>query len=53
MVAAVDWSSLTVAGAFVLGAVVATVAVLRLVRSVAAVLRAEMRDHSDGDGDTT
>jgi hypothetical protein len=36
LVAATNWSSLTVAGAFVLGAVLATFAVLRAVRALTA-----------------
>lgn len=34
--AAIDWSNLTVAAAFMLGAVAATVATLRIVRAVTA-----------------
>lgn len=41
--AAVDWSNLTVAAAFVLGAVLATVGVLRVVRAVAVMFEAEIR----------
>jgi len=38
---AVDWANLTVAGAFILGATLGAVAVLRLVRVVAEYLRGE------------
>ena len=37
MLGAVEWANLTVAGAFVLGAVLATIAVLRVVRAVTGV----------------
>lgn len=39
----VDWANLTVAAAFVLGAVLATIAVLRVVHAVTAMFAAEMR----------
>jgi hypothetical protein len=42
-VAGVDWSALTPAAAFVAGAVLATVAVLRVVRAVAAMFGGELR----------
>jgi hypothetical protein len=38
-VAGVEWSNLTLAGAFIAGAVLATVAVLRVVRAVTAIFR--------------
>jgi hypothetical protein len=41
--AAVDWGALTPAAAFVAGAVLATVAVLRVVRAVASMFAAEIR----------
>jgi hypothetical protein len=41
--AAVDWASLHVAGAFVLGAVLGTVATIRIMRAVALVIRTERR----------
>ena len=34
MLAAVEWSNLTIAGAFILGAILATVATLRVVHAV-------------------
>lgn len=43
MHAAVDWGSLTPAVSFVLGAVVATIAVLRVVRAVAVMFGGELR----------
>ena len=43
MLAAHDWSNLTVAGAFVLGAVLATIAVLRVVRAVSVMFGNETR----------
>jgi hypothetical protein len=39
---AVDWSALTPAGAFVLGAILATVAVLRVVRAVSVMFGGEL-----------
>jgi len=42
-VAGVDWSALTPAAAFVAGAVLATIAVLRVVRAVAAMFGGELR----------
>lgn len=43
MIAAHDWANLTVAGAFVLGAILATVSVLRVVRAVAVMFGGELR----------
>jgi hypothetical protein len=40
---AVDWSNVDVAGAFVLGAVLATIAVLRVVRAVSVMFGADLR----------
>ena len=51
MLGAVDWANLHVAGAFILGAVLGAVAVLRLTRIVAEFLRrTERRNGSDGAG---
>lgn len=44
---AVDWSSVTLAGAFVLGAVFGTFATLRVMRAVLGVFRREIRGHRD------
>jgi hypothetical protein len=43
MVGAVDWSNLTVAAAFILGAVLATLATIRVVRAVAVMFGGELR----------
>ena len=43
MWAAVDWGSLTPAAAFVLGAILATIAVLRVVRAVSFMFGADLR----------
>lgn len=45
MFAAVDWDSFTVAGAFILGAVFAAVATIRIMRAV--VLLLSRRDRHD------
>jgi hypothetical protein len=42
---AVDWANLQVAGAFVLGAILATVAVLRVVRAVAVLFGPDQYRH--------
>lgn len=47
MVAAIEWANLHVAGAFVLGAVLATVATLRVVRAVTAVFAPHRRRRDD------
>lgn len=47
MLAAVDWSALTPAAAFVAGTILATVAVLRVVRYVFAMRRDETRKDDD------
>lgn len=52
MPAAVDWSNLTVAGAFVLGAVLATVATLRVVRSLTNLFSSVDRRRHDHDRGT-
>lgn len=41
MIAAVDWENLTVAGAFVLGAALATFATIRVVRNVTSIFEGE------------
>jgi uncharacterized membrane protein YesL len=43
MWASVNWSSLNLAGAFVLGAILATLATIRVVRAVAVMFRNERR----------
>jgi hypothetical protein len=43
LMAAVEWDAVNLAGAFVLGAILATVAVLRVVRAVAVMFRQELR----------
>jgi hypothetical protein len=45
--ASVDWSNLTVAAAFMLGAVLATIATIRIVRVAASTLREERRKDRD------
>jgi hypothetical protein len=47
MVAAADWSNLTVAGAFIVGAVLATVAYLRLTRHMIGMWHRDRRDGAD------
>jgi hypothetical protein len=44
VLAALDWASLTAAGAFVAGAIVGSVATTRLMRALLDYLRAEQRD---------
>ena len=48
MVAGIDWQNVDLAGAFVLGAIVATVATIRIVRAVSMMLRDEQRRDRDG-----
>jgi hypothetical protein len=43
VLAAVDWDNLTVAGAFVLGAVLAALATIRVTRAVAIMFGGEIR----------
>jgi hypothetical protein len=43
VLAAIDWDNLVPAAAFVLGAILATVAVLRVVRAVSLMFGAEIR----------
>jgi len=47
-VTAFDWSNLNVAAAFILGAILATVATIRIVRAVSATMREERRKDRDG-----
>jgi len=47
MVGAVDWSNLAVAGAFVVGAIVATIAYLRLTRHMMSMFIRRPRDDPD------
>lgn len=49
MLGDVEWSSLSVPGAFILGAILATVAVLHLVRSVVAMFDRRERRRRDDD----
>jgi len=42
-----DWANLSVAGAFMLGAILATVATIRIVRAVSSTLREERRKDRD------
>ena len=51
MLGAVDWSNLTVAGAFVVGAVLATVAYLRLTRHMLGMFGRRERGGKTGTGD--
>ena len=44
MLGATDWSNLTIAGAFVVGAIAGTVATIRVLRSLLEYLRNERRD---------
>jgi len=46
-VTAFDWSNLNVAAAFILGAILATVATIRIVRAVSATMRDERRKDRD------
>lgn len=43
MIAGIDWDQLTPAAAFILGAILATVTVLRVVRAVAMMFGGEIR----------
>jgi hypothetical protein len=43
MLSDVDWSNLTVAGAFIAGAVLATFAMIRVVRALTVLFREERR----------
>ena len=47
MVGAVDWTNLTIAGAFVVGAVLATIAYLRLTRHMLGMFTRHRRDDDD------
>jgi len=47
MLAGVDWESVNIAGAFVVGAVLATIATIRIYRLVAGSVRAERRKDRD------
>ena len=51
MVAAVDWSNLAVAGAFVVGACLATIAYLRLTRHMLGMFGRRERKPKTGTGD--
>lgn len=43
MFAGVEWESVNLAGAFILGAILATIATLRVVRAVAAMFAGQLR----------
>jgi hypothetical protein len=45
----VDWDNVNLAGAFIIGAALATVATIRIMRVVSAVLRDEIRKNRDDD----
>jgi hypothetical protein len=47
MLAGVEWQNVNIAGAFVLGAILATVATIRIVRAVSIMLRKEGRKDRD------
>ena len=47
MLGAVDWSNLAVAGAFVVGAIVATIAYLRLTRHMLGMFDRRRREDDD------
>jgi membrane protein implicated in regulation of membrane protease activity len=49
VVAGVDWQSVNVAAAFIIGAVFATVATIRITRTVAEMLREQRRKDRDQD----
>ena len=51
MVGATDWSALTVAGAFVVGACLATIAYLRLTRHMLGMFGRREREPKTGTGD--
>ena len=51
MIAATDWTNLTVAGAFVLGAVVASFATIRIVRALSTMF-ADLEDRRRGGAST-
>jgi hypothetical protein len=44
---AVDWDNVNLAGAFIIGAVLATIATIRIVRAVSSTLREERRKDRD------
>ena len=51
MAGAIEWENVNVAAAFILGAVFATVATIRVMRAVVTVLRREVRRRpGDDDG---
>lgn len=43
MLASINWENINIAGAFVLGAILATIAVLRVVRAVSSTFTGEIR----------
>jgi hypothetical protein len=49
MFAAINWENVNIAGAFVLGAILASLATIRVVRAVSVVLRREARSDRDDD----
>jgi uncharacterized protein (DUF2062 family) len=48
VVAKIDWASVHLAGAFVLGAILATIATLRVTRAVADMFREQRRRDREG-----
>jgi hypothetical protein len=47
VLAGIEWENVNIAGAFIIGAVLATVATIRIVRAVSIMLRDEQRRHRD------
>jgi hypothetical protein len=45
----VDWDNVNLAGAFIIGAALATVATIRIMRVISTVLRDEIRKNRDDD----
>lgn len=47
MIAAIDWENVNLAGAFIIGAVLATIATIRIMRVVSGAFRSERRKDRD------
>jgi hypothetical protein len=47
VLAGIQWENVNIAGAFIIGAVLATIATIRIVRAVSIMLRDEQRKHGD------
>jgi hypothetical protein len=47
VLAGIEWENVNIAGAFIIGAVLATVATIRIVRAVSIMLRDEQHKHRD------